>query len=259
MGKDKPLVDSVHKGHRERLREKFLRGEADDLAPHEVLEFMLFSVYKYKDTNVIAHRLIERFGCFSAVLDASFDELVKVEGVGKQAASCIKTYRPVAAYYEKDKLANIKKFGSYGEVRQYCASMLSSDNKEALVALFLNNGCGLLSTKKWKGSINRINVMVRDFVEECVRTQATMVAIAHSHPDGEKAPSEEDKRFTKILYSALMSMDVVLAEHIVVGSDGQYSFRKEGLLDQYADHYRSAYNPYDRPSQTPPVFDLDDD
>ena len=81
---------SVHAGHRQRLRERFLRGGPDDLAAHELLELLLGYAMPRVDVNPLAHRLIERFGSLSGVTEASVEELMSVSGVGEYTACLIR-------------------------------------------------------------------------------------------------------------------------------------------------------------------------
>ena len=71
-----------HDGHRARVRERFFAEGLDHFAPHEVLEYLLFFTIPNGDTNAIAHELIDHFGSLSAVLEASYEELCAVRGVG---------------------------------------------------------------------------------------------------------------------------------------------------------------------------------
>ena len=75
-----------HQGHRQRMRERVQNYGLDSLAEHEALEYVLYLTNAQKDTNGIAHDLIDRFGDFAAVLEASEEELCTVEGVGPATA-----------------------------------------------------------------------------------------------------------------------------------------------------------------------------
>ena len=99
-------VKNPHKGHRKRLRDKALKNGIDSLAEHEVMELILFFSIAQKNTNSVAHRLIDEFGSVSAVLDAPETELVKIEGVSQTTASILKSVPEIASYYMQDKLKN---------------------------------------------------------------------------------------------------------------------------------------------------------
>ena len=80
---------SVHQGHRERMKQRFLKEGLDGFADHEVLELLLFYAIPQRDTNDLAHRLIDRFGSLDAVLDAPREELLSVKGVGENTATLL--------------------------------------------------------------------------------------------------------------------------------------------------------------------------
>ena len=78
-----------HTGHRKRLRQQALTNGIDSMHEHQVLELMLSYLLPQKDTNPIAHNLIEKFGGFSNVFEAEINSLQKVSGVGDCVASFI--------------------------------------------------------------------------------------------------------------------------------------------------------------------------
>ena len=76
----------IHDGHREKMRARFLAAGLDAFADHEALELLLYYAIPRRDTNPIAHTLMERYGSLSAVLEAPAEDLRKVEGIGESAA-----------------------------------------------------------------------------------------------------------------------------------------------------------------------------
>ena len=101
-----------HKNHRERLRKRFLETGFKGFAPHEVLELILFYSIPQQDTNETAHRLINHFGSFSAVLDAEPTELMRVSGIKEISVALIKLIPAICSYYHIDKTYGGKKFVS---------------------------------------------------------------------------------------------------------------------------------------------------
>ena len=93
----KPEPDSAktaanpHTRHRERMRTRFLDAGAEILQDHELLEMLLYYAIPRRDTNPIAHRLIERFGRLDKLFAASAAELMQVDGIGENAAVLLKT------------------------------------------------------------------------------------------------------------------------------------------------------------------------
>lgn len=239
---EKPTKANLHDGHRERMREKFIT-DSDSFFPHEVIEIILYGANKRKNTNGIAHALLDKFGSLSAVFDAPVEELMKVEGVGKQNAVLLKTYPAAFRRYQADKLANKKKLRLFGDALDYCRTLLANSVKEEFVVICLDSDGNILSVKKWKGTLNKVNVPLREVTEFCIIMQATAAVIAHSHPNGSVSPSNDDIIFTKAIYAALRSIDVVLTEHLIIGKDSYYSFSREGYISKFYDRYNAEFNP----------------
>ena len=74
--------EQVNAGHRNRMRQKFILQGARPFLAHEILEMLLFSAIPYKDTNPLAHLLMDRFGSLDSVLEAPVDDLLSVPGMG---------------------------------------------------------------------------------------------------------------------------------------------------------------------------------
>jgi len=81
----------LHRGHRQRLRQRILDQGLDSLEPHEILEYLLGYAIPRQDTNPIAHALIHRFGTLNGVLSAEIPELCRVKGIGPGSARWLAT------------------------------------------------------------------------------------------------------------------------------------------------------------------------
>ena len=239
---DQHTKDNIHSGHRERMREKFI-ANSDTLFPHEILEIILYGANKRKNTNGIAHALLDKFGSLTAVLDASVEELMQVDGVGKQSAVMLKTYTAAFRRYQTDKLAKKKKIFSFGDAVNFCMQLLKDSPKEECVAIFLDGKGTILKTKKWDGTINRVKVTSREVIEYCATTKAVGVLLAHSHPNGMLSPSNADLLFTKTLYVMLRSMDAKLMDHFIVDDERYFSFSRSDYFTEYERKFREEYNP----------------
>ena len=86
--------ESIHKGHRQRMLKRYLEHGIDSFEDHELLEIFLFSAYTRRNTNDIAHRLIERFGSLEGVMHADYDALCEVDDVGPTAAGLLTVEKP---------------------------------------------------------------------------------------------------------------------------------------------------------------------
>lgn len=207
----------MHEGHRKRLRETFLKNGLDNFQSHNVLELLLFYTIPRGDTNETAHRLINRFGSLSAVLEAPVEELMKVQGVGERTASFLHLIPEITRVYLKDKQENVKVLDTPQKVAAYLLPYFVGKTKENIVLLCLDNKCAVKNCSiVAEGSVNMGEINKRNLIERVIRSNATSVIIAHNHPNGVPAPSKEDVETTLMLASLFNSIDVKLTDHIIV-------------------------------------------
>ena len=91
--------DNLHAGHRQRVRKRFIEHGFEGFEPHEILEMVLFYAIPRKDTNLLAHKLLERYGTFAKVCDAPVDVLQRDFGLTESAAVLLKMLPPLSSVY----------------------------------------------------------------------------------------------------------------------------------------------------------------
>lgn len=221
----------IHDGHRERMRERFLGDGLEHFAPHEALELLLQYAIPQKDTNPIAHALMDRYGSLSGVLTASVEDLQNVKGVGAYTAVLLSL---VPKLCNKANLADAMRqdmiLDSSDLVGQFLLARLAGEKNEVLYQLCLDSQKRLLSCRKLEeGTVNRSHLHVRRLVENAILDSAVFVILAHNHPGGDVTPSPEDIGATELVGNALASIDVVLMDHFIVGRGIYTSFHELGL------------------------------
>ncbi|MBP3684536.1 MAG: DNA repair protein RadC [Oscillospiraceae bacterium] len=213
---------SVHKGHRERLKQRFLDEGLDNFTDIQVLELLLFYAIPQKDTNPIAHALLDRFGSLSQVLEASVEELKKVDGIKDNAATLLALVTQLCRYYQVDCAQRIEILDSLEACGNYLVPRFFGRTRETVFLLCLDARCKVICCKELgEGSVNVASISIRKVVETALGANASSVVLAHNHPSGVAVPSEEDLLTTKRLYAALQAVEIVLADHIVV-AEGDY-------------------------------------
>ena len=213
---------SVHKGPRERLKKRFLEEGLDHFTDVQVLELLLFYAIPQKDTNPIAHALLEHFGSLSQVLDAPVEELQKVTGIKDNAATLLALVTQLCRYYQVDSAQRVEILNSLEACGNYLVPRFFGRTRETVFLLCLDAKCKVICCKELgEGSVNAASISIRKVVETALGANATSVILAHNHPSGLALPSEEDILTTKRLYMALDAVDIVLADHMVV-ADGDY-------------------------------------
>ena len=198
-------MGGIHEGHRARMRTKLMESGERVFADHELLEVLLYYAIPRRDTNELAHRLLEQFGSLQGVLSASAQELACVKGVGEYAAALIKLV-PIlqrrAARSAKEQILN-----SVDKCGAYFTALLSGSRDVSMAA-----------------------VSVRQVVEYALHAGAVGVVLAHNHPSGVALPSREDIGTTRLIRDALRTMNIQLVDHIVVADGDFVSMAASGML-----------------------------
>lgn len=208
---------SLHDGHRQRVRERFLNEGLEHFNEHQVLEMLLFYCCPRKDTNELAHRLIAEFGSLSRVLEAPITELEKVPEIGPSASTFISFAAALSRYYLacKTKEEN-KQLRTTDACAAYMRPYFVGRNNEMVYLLCLDSKCAVLGCKLiGEGSVNSAGVPTRKIVETALASNATTVILAHNHPNGLAVPSGDDLETTERLSAALRAVDVILADHFI--------------------------------------------
>ena len=210
---------SLHSGHRERLRERFLKFGPDAFTDHELLELLLTFVIPRVNTNDISHRLIYEYGSLKELF-SSVSLAKAVKGVGDTTNMFIKV---IAAIYRRMQAPSIEKvkFDSLYSVGDYLVKYYSRVETEQLCAMFFDASMRLLRFQVIsEGGANDAAASYTAITRGAVIEDAAGVIISHNHPRGPADSSEADKNFTRKLESALGAVGISLIEHIIVGETG---------------------------------------
>ena len=220
----------VHDGHRERLKSRFLEHGIDSFNDLNALELLLFYAIPRRDTNVIAHALLDRFGGLSGVFEASIPELTDVPGVGENAALLIRLVPQMMKKYELSKVSDMRTFRSSAQVAQFLIPRFLAEREELVLALCLDSRNNMLCCEVLnRGVVNAVDISTRRLVETALKYKASAVVLAHNHPDGVAMPSREDEVFTEKAMEALRLMGIRMMDHIIVAGKNYFSMRESGF------------------------------
>ncbi len=221
---------SIHKDHRQRLRDRFLREGLDNFDELYVLELLLFYCIPRIDTNPIAHRLLDHFGSLNNVLNASAEELEKVEGIGKNTSTFLSLVTQVGRYYQVKQSQPGKILRTIEQCGNYLVPYFFGREQETVFMLCLDAKCKVICCKMvGEGSVNSANIPIRRVVEMALTANATTVVLAHNHPSGLAIPSADDIQTTQRIAAALQTVEIILADHIVVSKDDYVSITQSNL------------------------------
>lgn len=215
---------NIHKGHRQKVRERYYESGLDGMADHNVLEFLLFFGIVQKDTNPLAHELIDRFGSFSGVLEAKREDLLNVKGMTETAACLLSMLLPVFKHYTKDLTRTKRVLETTDDYVSFLRPQFYDTTNEKVYIICLDSsnkvitGCQIA-----EGDFSNVDMNIREIVSCALRTQAKQIVLCHNHPHGITAPSRADVEATKTLYHTLDALKVGLIDHIIITDEGHFS------------------------------------
>lgn len=236
MGKKNP-----HEGHRLRLKERFLSEGLSGFEKHNVLEMVLFYAFLQKDTNEIAHALIERFGTVRGVLNASFEELCTVPGIGPHAATLIKLL-PAVSRYAAGEVEKNERYDSLNKLGHLLVQCYAGLTLETIKLVLMDADSHILDiVTLGEGSVNQVRMDTRKLVEHALRTNASMAVLAHNHPSGTLTASTEDIAVTEAVIKALETIGVRFIDHLLIAGNQYDAIWSKHLGVFYQEVPRSMY------------------
>ena len=221
----------MHSGHRERMKRRFRETELKGFDDVNVLELLLFYALPRQDTNPLAHKLIDRFGSFQDVIDAPYDELLSVSGVGENVATLLKLIPAVCKRYTRSKQKRKMSYTRYEDLEDFVIPLFSFDSEETLFLICMDSGNRITYCEPLnKGQLDSVYIEPRDVVRVAMNARASRVVLAHNHPSGVAMPSTSDIALTFSLKEALGLFNIELLDHFIVAEETCISMRKHGFF-----------------------------
>ncbi len=225
---------SVHEGHRHRLKTRFIEHGLDNFNELNALELLLFYAIPRRDTNVLAHDLLDRFGSLGGVFDAGIRELTEVPGIGENAALLIKLVPQMTKKCQMSRVNDIRVFRSSSDMARFLIPRFMDERDEVALLLCLDSRKSLICCEVLnRGVVNAVDITVRRLVETALKNKAAALVLAHNHPEGIALPSREDEAFTQKAKDALRLIGIDLLDHIIIAEDRYFSMRDSGLFGRF--------------------------
>lgn len=219
-----------NEGHRNRLREKFLRAGIDALNDYEIVELLLTLGTPRKDCKKMAKEAIGEFGGLKGVLDASDDELKEIHGIGPMNAFGVKLFQAISERYEREEVPGREEFNSPKAVADFLRRNIGREERENFVILYLDARNKLIVDKVSIGTLNASLVHPREIFKDAIRANAAQLIVAHNHPSGDPEPSPEDIALTRRIDEAAKIIGIELLDHVIVTSSGYTSLKELELI-----------------------------
>ncbi len=222
---------SIHKGHRERVKQEFLTGGLEHFPDHRALELLLFYSRHQGDVNPLAHRLLSAFGSLSGVLDAAPEDLMAVPGVGENTAVLLKLIPALSAKYISSRTNVNEIINNTRDMEALFRPYFFAAKNERTYLAALDGKRKLLGVRKISEGIpNATEITTRQVAEATLSLNATCVILAHNHISGVATPSDADLISTAYLQDFLSKMNVTLLDHVILVDDDMVSLRESRYL-----------------------------
>ena len=228
-----PSAD-ISRGHRKRLREKFIESGLAGFHDYEIIELLLSLGTPRKDCKQQAKEVVKKFKTLRGVLSASIEELQQIDGIGPHSALGIKLIQEVAREFLKEKIVDKPIYKSAKEIFDYLYHSMRDLKKEVFKVVYLNSQNQIIDTADlFEGTVNSSSISPRAVMESALQYNATSLIFVHNHPSGDPEPSANDKAVTRDLVYAGNIMQIRVLDHIIIGNNRYFSFAGEGLIEEY--------------------------
>ena len=225
-------------GHRERIKEKFLKNGIDGFAEYEILELLLTYCIPRKDTKPIAKELLNKFKSLDNIFKADFDKLSAIDGLGKNSIVFLKLIGDLPSIIYKDELKNKKlvnketlKISNKDILLNYLRNKIGYEEIEKFYVLYLSSSNEVIEFEENSvGTLDRSSVYPREIYKKIINLNAKSVILAHNHPSDNITPSKCDIELTNEIAKGLKNFGALLIEHIIVTKNSYFSFLEEGLI-----------------------------
>lgn len=229
MGNDHPHQH----GHRQRLRQRFLKHGLAGFAEYEVIELLLTLAIPRSDVKQPAKALMARFGNLRGILDAPLEQLQAVEGIGTVTPIALQIIREAARLYLQQTAEQGDALTDTEALARFWRTKIGALSHEVFQVGYLDAAYRLLKDgieTLEEGTVDRAAVYPRRVIEAALRRGAATLVVAHNHPNGNVQPTEQDKILTRALVLAAATVQINILDHLIISTDKVFSFRQEGLL-----------------------------
>ena len=215
----------------DRPREKLISKGADGLSDEELLAIIISTGTKEKNVIELSREILQTFS-YESLADIEVSELTKIKGIkSAKASSIVASLRFGQRIAQKTMEKKITKIKNSEDIYQYLKNEVQDKKNECFYAILLDTKNVIISKEVISiGTLDASIVHPREAFKPAIKKSAKSIVFAHNHPSGDFTPSKDDFRTTQRLVEAGEILDIEVLDHIIIGKDGYYSFKKENFI-----------------------------
>lgn len=232
--------DITHSGHRIRLTNLISNSGINNVSNIQAVEFFLTYIIPRGDVNPLAHRLLDRFGNFGNIIDASENELLTIKGINRRSAKKIKLFSELMNYYTTSRLDKKVNLDNNSEFLDLLENLLRFKKTEHLVIFAFDFGYSLIDKKIYnRNSVDSAKIEPIDLYNFISSTNPKHLLVAHNHPGGYAFPSQDDYEAQRFIENIIKILGIDLVDSLIVSTNGIYSQNKRSFLRNFKPNYKT--------------------
>ena len=218
-------------GHRQRLRDRFLRSGREGLPDYELLELLLTYSIPRINTKPIAKALLHKFGSIVNVFHQPNERLEEIHGIGPTTLTFFRVFQDCLTRCTEVQVENQQSISGPEDLFAFVRMQLGSRTIECIYALYLNQAQRIVhQTEVTVGTVDRTPFYPRELLKPALIHNATGMVLVHNHPEGQPVPSDRDLEMTRKVDSLAALFDIKLLDHLIVTREQAYSIKTGKLL-----------------------------
>ncbi len=218
-------------GHRQRMVQRMSKHGSESMNNYEIVEMLLFLIFKRKDTRTLSKILLQKFGTIGGIVNASENEIVSINGLGNKSYEAFQIIKSIINATLQEKIISKIAITCFDDVITYCSNNMQYLRHEELRVIFLNNTGNIIQDKiVQKGTVDTVEVYTREIIKKCLEFGAKGIILVHNHPSGDPTPSENDLVCTAKIKEACDVFNICLLDHVIIGENKHVSFKNLLIL-----------------------------
>ena len=213
------------------LHDRLRSRGAGALTDEELLALLIEAEDDSRDPKSIAGKLLSSCGSLAQIAHTDLSRLRMAEGLGLRRAERLTIAAEFGRRIARSTSRDVECITSDKDVARIMRPIFDGMSHEECWALYLTTSNRLIERQRIsQGGVQATVVDHRLIVKRALELLSTQIILVHNHPSGAAEPSTADKTLTRNVKEAAALFDITLLDHIIISSEGNFSFRGEGLI-----------------------------